>query len=77
MKKFTFITLVMILGMSSVSFGKDYLCLSSHGILITNNQYRKLPLEKGSGYSLNKLRFMVKTEGNNSLEKILNGFLNG
>ena len=60
MRKFTFITLLMILGMSSVSFGKTYLCLSSNGILFTGNQYHNLPLE-----NLNKLRFMVKTEGNN------------
>ena len=28
MKKITFLTLVMILGMSSVSFGKPYICIS-------------------------------------------------
>jgi len=32
MRKFTFTTLMMILGMSSVSFGKEYLCVSTYDV---------------------------------------------
>jgi len=60
MNKFTFITLMMILGISSVSFGKTYLCLPSNGILLTGNQYHNIPEP-----TLNENKFMVKTEGNN------------
>ena len=60
MKKFTFISLVMILGISSISFGKSYLCLTSNGILLTGNQYHHIPEP-----TLNESKFMVKTEGNN------------
>ena len=42
MRKITFITLVMILGMSSVSFGKSYLCIddtSSYIFLKIDNSF--------------------------------------
>ena len=34
MRKFTFLTLMMLLGMSSVSFGKQYLCKSKVGVAV-------------------------------------------
>jgi len=41
MKKITFLTLVMIIGMSSVSFGKSYLCISELNNIIGFNDDSK------------------------------------
>ena len=47
MKKITFLTLVMILGMSSMSFGKSYLCISEVGRIFDHNpEVRIVPEEK-------------------------------
>ena len=65
MRKFTFITLVMILGMSSVSFGKEYLCTPYRYLLDDlksggKGEFRIIPTK----VLLEHTRFMVKTEGN-------------
>ena len=69
MKKFTFITLMMILGMSSVSFGKDYFCESEvdQGFLYSKGKWKQHRLDKND-VSLNSFKFIVKTKGND--EKI-------
>ena len=63
MRKITFLTLVMILGMSSVSFGKQYLCKSKLAIGIFPN-YGKNDCKKGcwgiQGFSA--LDYLVKTD---------------
>ena len=51
MRKITFITLMMILGMSSVSFGKSYLCITERGLFI-------LPDEN---WLMDKKRVLIKT----------------
>jgi len=63
MRKFTFITLVMILGMSSVSFGKEYLCIPTSGVFLMNVEQGNTlqPSNQLSGKSL-----IVKTEDNDS-----------
>ena len=61
MMKFTILTLMMILGMSSVSFGKSYLCIPERGTLLTPNKNHITT--KQSEFDRN--RFLVKTEGNN------------
>ena len=61
MRKFTFITLMMILGMSSVSFGKSYLCIPKKGTLLTP----KVNILVTNQSDLNRKKFLVKTEGNN------------
>ena len=62
MRKFTFITLMMILGMSSISFGKSYLCIPERGIFLTPDENwlitKKIVFDKN--------KFLVKTEGNNT-----------
>ena len=60
MRKITFITLVMILGMSSVSFGKSYLCISEIG----NTLYFIDGKYKNTGVIESK--FVVKTEDNDN-----------
>ena len=64
MRKITFITLMMILGMSSVSFGKSYLCTPYHYLLDDlksrgKGEFRIIPTK----VLLEHTRFMVKTEG--------------
>ena len=61
MRKFTFITLMIILGMSSVSFGKSYLCIPERGTLLTPD--KNYLVTKQSEFNKNK--FLVKTDGNN------------
>jgi len=61
MIKFTFITLMMILGMSSVSFGKSYLCITERGLFILPDENWLMDKKKG----LDKNKILVKTEGNN------------
>ena len=61
MIKFTFITLVMILGISSVSFGNSYLCIPERGTLLSHN--KNYIITKQSEFNKNK--FLVKTYGNN------------
>ena len=60
MRKFTFITLMMILGMSSVSFGKSYLCITelSHKFGFYDGKYL-------SGQLLER-KFIIKTEDNDN-----------
>ena len=62
MRKITFITLMMILGMSSVSFGneKSYLCEPTTGIFL-GRSYIIQPSQQ-----LSRVRFLVKTENNDS-----------
>jgi len=55
MKKIIFLTLVMILGMSSVSLGKSYLCISEKGRILDNWEVLKITEKK----------IIVKTEDNN------------
>ena len=64
MRKFTFITLLMILGISSVSFGKSYLCIPSQ-MVVLNYEDRKIQIVKEDEIPLTTLKFLVKTEGNN------------
>ena len=64
MKKFTFITLMMILGISSVSFGKSYLCIPSQ-MVVLNYEDREVQIVKEDEIPLTTLKFLVKTEGNN------------
>ena len=63
MRKFTFITFMMILGMSSVSFGKEYLCIPTSGVFLMNVEQGNTlqPSNQLSGKSL-----IVKTEDNDS-----------
>ena len=61
MRKITFITLMMIFGMSSVSFGKSYLCIPKKGTLLTP----KVNILVTKQSDLNRSKFLVKTEGNN------------
>ena len=63
MKKITFLTLVMIFGMSSVSFGKEYLCTPYRYLLDDlksggKGEFRIIPTK----LLLEHTRFMVKTE---------------
>ncbi|MDC0077772.1 hypothetical protein OAJ98_02175 [Deltaproteobacteria bacterium] len=69
MNKFTFITLVMILGMSSVSFGKDYLCESEvdQGFYYSKGKWGQYRLDKNDN-TIKSFTFIVKTQGND--EKI-------
>ena len=46
MRKITFITLVMIFGVSSVSFGKQYLCVSNLSRMITIDGVKHNPIGK-------------------------------
>lgn len=55
MKKIIFLTLVMIFGMSSVSFGKSYLCLTDEQRTINLNKEHRIVQEE---------KFIVKTLGN-------------
>ena len=57
MRKIIFLTLVMILGMSSVSFGKEYLCISEVGRLVTYT-------DEWSVHEIMLNKFIVKTERN-------------
>ena len=58
MRKITFLTLVMIIGMSSVSFGKSYLCISDVGGIFhfTDGEWGLTDIKEN--------KFIVKTEGN-------------
>ena len=60
MKKFIFLTLVMILGMSSVSLGKSYLCISEIGKFIKKSDGKY----KSTTYQQEK--FIIKTEDNDN-----------
>ena len=60
MRKFTFITLMMILGMSSVSFGKTYLCVSD----INSYFFFKDGKYKSKEYVPSK--YIIKTEDNDN-----------
>ena len=76
MRKITFITLMMILGMSSVSFGKSYLCTPYHYLLDDlksrgKGEFRIIPTK----VLLEHTRFMVKTEGDEI--KMLEGDFDG
>ena len=69
MRKFTFITLVMILGMSSVSFGKSYLCIPSQWVSLKyldkdGKESRKSRVVKEDEIPKTS-KFLVNTEGNN------------
>ena len=55
MRKITFLTLVMILGMSSVSFGKEYLCISDVGVGL------KFKNQKWEPINSSEEKFIVKT----------------
>ena len=61
MGKFTFLTLVIILGMSLVSFGKSYLCIPERGVFFLPDD--TWLIKKKAVFDKNK--FIVKTEGNN------------
>ena len=63
MRKIIFLTLVMILGMSSVSFGKSYLCISHHGVVIHGDN-KGVELNVIEDVSENK--FIINTNGNNT-----------
>ncbi len=53
MKKIIFLTLVMIFGMSSVSFGKSYLCISDVGVMFQKkNQVWETKKLSGNKYLL-------------------------
>ena len=58
MKKITFLTLVMILGISSVSFGKSYLCISDVV------RYISYVGDEWSVHDIMLNKFIVKTERN-------------
>ena len=60
MRKFTFITLMMILGMSSVSLGKSYLCISEIGKFIdkSDGQYESS--------RITPKKIIIKTEDNDN-----------
>ena len=60
MSKITFITLMMILGMSSVSFGKSYLCISEIGKFIdkSDGQYESS--------RITPKKIIIKTEDNDN-----------
>ena len=60
MRKFTFITLMMILGMSSVSFGKEYFCVSD----IYSYFFFKDGKYKSKEYVPSK--YIIKTEDNDN-----------
>ena len=55
MIKFTFITLVMILGISSISFGKSYLCIPERGTLLTHN--KNYLITKQSEFNKNEFHY--------------------
>ncbi|MDC0077773.1 hypothetical protein OAJ98_02180 [Deltaproteobacteria bacterium] len=67
MRKITFITLMMILGMSSVSFGKTYLCETDFSRKIINLSNDKSKWESSDTHFYKM--FIVKTVGNE--ERIL------
>ena len=71
MRKFTFITLMMIFGMSSVSFGKSYLCIPTQGVGLGSVGSGDLIYSKEN--IVNK-KFIVKTEGNNKKMKSVKEF---
>ena len=60
MRKITFITLMMIIGMSSVSFGKEYLCISD----INSYFFFKDGKYKSEEYVPSK--YIIKTEDNDN-----------
>ena len=60
MRKFTFITLMMILGMSSVSFGKEYFCVSD----IYSYFFFKDGKYKSEEYV--PIKYIIKTENNDN-----------
>ena len=62
MRKITFITLMIILGMSSVSFGNEkmYLCIPERGVNFGNTSDT---IEKSVWFSY---KYVVKTKDNNS-----------
>ena len=64
MRKITFLTLVMILGMSSVSFGKSYLCISEIEKFITFSERKKKWIELKTPSSLEHNKFILKTYKN-------------
>ena len=66
MLKFTILTVMMILGMSTVSFGKTYLFIPKRGTLLTPDENY---LTKQS--RLNKIKYLVITDGNN--RKMISG----
>ena len=55
MRKITFLTLVMILGMSSVTFGKSYLCITDEERNLILNPNERI---------IHEDKFIVKTLGN-------------
>ena len=72
MRKITFLTLVMIFGMSSVSFGKEYLCYPYHYIVDDlssggKGEFSIFPTDFIRGKS--EIKYMVKTEGNDEKMK--------
>ena len=67
MRKITFITLVMILGMSSVSFGKSYLCIddtSSYVFLKIDNSFHLYG--KYESVEVVPTKYIIKTEKNDN-----------
>ena len=67
MRKITFITLVMILGMSSVSFGKSYLCIddtSSYIFLKIDNSFHLYG--KYESVEVVPTKYIIKTEKNDN-----------
>mgnify|MGYP000433349128 CR=1 FL=1 len=67
MRKFTFITLMMILGMSSVSFGKSYLCIdesSSYISLKIDNSFKLYG--KYESIEVVPIKYIIKTEDNDN-----------
>ena len=68
MKKFIFLTLVMILGMSSVSFGKSYLCISD----VVG--YFSYVGDEWKVYKTEREKIIVKTEGNDKRMKSVKYF---
>jgi hypothetical protein len=71
MRKFTILTLMMILGMSSVSFGKSYLCIPSQGVGLGTVGRGDWIISKEI---LVEKRYIVKTEGNNTKLKSVKEF---
>ena len=71
MSKKLFLTLVLILGISSLSFGKSYLCIGEKSINIYPNTTTYSSIDKVITWkhlSENGGKFMIKTDGEN--EKI-------
>ena len=63
MRKITFITLMMILGMSSVSFGKSYFCLPTSGTTFLDDNFHIRNINKDKLKGIDD-KWLVKTEGN-------------